>query len=60
MHRCPQRGGAHQEVAVAAHRYRQPAGVAQRQCGANGNAGATANAATSIRADIVKWVVKRP
>src|ERR1700730_3473026 len=59
MHRGPHRGDAHQKVAVAADRDRQPAGALERQRGADGNAGSTANTAAAVGADIVERMLER-
>src|SRR5580700_5094725 len=47
MHRGPYRGDAHQEIAVAADRDRQTPGALERQRCADGDSGATANAAAA-------------
>jgi hypothetical protein len=60
MHRGPQRGDAHQEIAVAADRDRQPPGALERQRRADRNAGAAADAAAAVGADIVERMAERP
>ena len=60
MRRGPQRGDAHQEIAVAADRDRQPAGAFERQRRADRNAGAAADAAAAVGAEIVERMAERP
>ena len=45
VHRSPQRGRAHQEIAVAADADRQPAGAFERERGADRDAGTAPDAA---------------
>src|SRR5262249_16508238 len=59
MHRGPNCGDAHQEIAVAADRDRQASRAFQRQRGANGNAGAAADPAAAVRADIIERLAER-
>ena len=60
MRRRPERGHAHQEIAVAADRDRHAAGALQRQRGADGNAGTAADAAAAVGAEIVERMAERP
>ena len=60
MRRGPERGDAHQIVAVAADRDRQPAGAFQRERRADRNAGAAADAAAAVGAEIVERMAERP
>src|SRR5262245_57256818 len=60
MHRGPERGRAHAEVAVAADRDWQPSRALERQRGADGNAGPAADAAAALRADVIERMMKRP
>ena len=50
MHGGPHRSDAHQEIAVAADREREPSAAAQRKRGADRLAGAAANAAAAVPA----------
>ena len=59
MHRGPHRVHAHQEIAVAADRDRQPAGAFERQRRADRNARAAADAAAAVGADIVERMLER-
>ena len=54
VRRGPQRGDAHQEVAVATDGDRQPAAVFKRQRSANRNARAAADASATIGTEIVE------
>src|SRR6202046_686691 len=54
VHRGPHRGDAHEKIAVAADRDRQPAGALQRQRRADGNSRAATDAATAVGADIIE------
>ena len=60
MRRGPKRGHAHQEIAVAADRDRQPAGAFQRERRADRDAGAAADAAAAVAAEIVERMAERP
>ena len=59
MHRRPHRGDAHQKIAVAADRDRQPAGAFERQRRADRNARAAADAAAAVGADIIERMTER-
>ena len=60
VRRGPQRGDAHQEIAVAANRDRQPAAAFERQRRADRNAGAAADAAAAVGAEIIERMVGTP
>src|SRR5204862_4712975 len=60
MHRRPDRGAAHQEIAVAEHRNRQPFAVAQCQGGADRHARAAADPAAAIAAERVERMADLP
>ena len=59
-HRRPQRGDAHQEIAVAEHRDRQALAVAQRQSRADRHARPRSDAAAAIGAEKVERVPEIP
>ena len=58
MHTGPERGEAHQVIAVAEHRNRQSFALAQRQCGTHRHARSRANAAASVEADVIERMRK--
>ena len=60
MRRCPERGGAHQEIAVAADGDRKAAGSLERERRADRDAGAAAEAAAAVGAKEVERMVERP
>ena len=60
MRRRPERGDAHEIIAVAADRDRQPAGALERQRRADRDAGAAADAAAAVAAEIVERMAERP
>ena len=60
MHRGPQRGHAHAEVAVAANCDRQAARTLERERGADGDARSASDAAASLGADVVERMPERP
>ena len=59
VHRGPDRGDAHQEVAVAADRDRHAAGPFQRQRRADRDAGSAADAAAAIGTEVIERMAKR-
>src|SRR5580700_10801629 len=59
MHRGPHRGDAHQKIAVAADRDRQPSGALERQRGADRNARSAADAAAAVGADVIERMLER-
>ena len=60
VHRRPDRGHAHAEIAVTADRDRQAAGAFERQRRAYRNARPAADAAAAFRADVVERVAEWP
>src|SRR5207302_8206314 len=60
MHGGPQRGDAHEVVAISTNSDRQPPGAAQSECGADRNARAAADAAAAIGPDKFERMSKWP
>ena len=60
MRRRPERGRAHQEIAVAADADRHAAGAVQRQRRADRDAGAGAEPAAAVRAEKIERMAERP
>src|SRR5262245_26905794 len=60
MRRGPQGGGAHQEIAVATDRYRQPVGPFEGERRTHRDAGPAAYAAAAVAADEVERVPEGP
>ena len=50
----PERGGAHQEIAVTHDRDREPAARLQRERRAHGDAGPRADSTAALRADVIE------
>src|SRR5205823_1456594 len=60
MHRGPDRGGAHEEVAVAADRDRQPPRAFERERRADRHPRSAADAAAAFRADVIERMMEWP
>src|SRR4051794_1676363 len=60
MRRGPHGGHAHQKIAVAAHRDGKTPRALQRERRADRNAGAAADAAAAVGAEIIQWMAEGP
>ena len=56
----PDRGCAHQKIAVAANGDRQPAGTLERECRADGDSGPRTDASAAIRSEEIERMAKWP